>query len=231
MNSASTLLDAKTKVSTACRLINESGLGDYSGHVSMKVPELDGFYINGRTTSRAALTPNDILLCTMEGAKLQGSDIPPSEIAIHTQIYKHRPDVGCVAHFHPPNAVLFSVLDRPLIPVFLKGAMVGPVPVHDNPRHINTIEKGDALATSLGDGKAILLRGHGVVVVGKTVEEVFFLSICLEENARRYYQALAIGEPKPLSSNEQLDLIGSGYRQEKFKKIWDYYYSKYSSEI
>jgi ribulose-5-phosphate 4-epimerase/fuculose-1-phosphate aldolase len=65
----------------------------------------------------------------------------------------------------------------------LKGTMVGNVPIHDNPRHINTIEKADELVATLGDGKAVLLRGHGVTVVGKTVEEVFFLSVCLEENA------------------------------------------------
>jgi ribulose-5-phosphate 4-epimerase/fuculose-1-phosphate aldolase len=180
-------------------------------------------------TSRAALPPDDILLCTMEGEKIEGEDIPPSEIAIHTQIYKKRADVGCVAHFHPPNAVLFSVLDQPLIPVFLKGSMVGTVPIHDDPRHITTTQQGDAMIATLGEGTAVLLRGHGVVVVGKTVEEAFFLSVCLEENARRYYQALAIGKPKLLSLEEQQDIIGSGYKQERFKKIWDYYCSKFGA--
>lgn len=229
MSAIDTYSEVRRKVAVACRLINESGLGDYSGHVSIKVSEAGGMFINGRTTSRAALTPDDILLCDMEGEKLEGSDLPPSEIAIHTQIYKHRPDVGCVAHFHPPYGVLFSVLDRPLVPVFLKGAMVGTVPIHDNPRHINNVQKADEMVAKLGQGKAVLLRGHGVTVVGKTVEEVFFLSVCMEENARRYYQALAVGEPKPLSEEEQRDLIGSGYKQQKFQKIWDYYLSKFGA--
>lgn len=231
MSTTDTLHEIKKKVSKTVRLINESGLGDYSGHVSIRVPEAGGILVNGRTTSRAALTPDDILLCDMEGEKLEGRDVPPSEIAIHTQIYKHRPDVGCVAHFHPPFGVLFSVLDRPLVPVFLKGAMVGTVPVHDNPRHINNVEKADEMVATLGQGKAVLLRGHGVTVVGKTVEEVFFLSVCLEENARRYYQALAVGEPKPLSEEEQRDLIGSGYKQQMFQKMWDYYDSKYGTKM
>ncbi len=231
MKTSSTLQDTRKKVSTTCRLINESGLGDYSGHVSIKEPDVGGFFINGRTTSRAALTSDDIILCNMEGEKMEGDDLAPSEVSIHTQIYKHCPDVGCIAHFHPPNAVLFSVLDRPLIPVFLKGAMVGTIPVHDDPCHIHSIEQGDALAKTLGDGKAVLLRGHGVVVVGKTVEEVFFVSVCLEENARRYYQALTIGEPKPLSIEEQNKLLRSGYKQQKFQKIWDYYFSKYGEVL
>lgn len=217
----------KEKTATALQLINSSGLGDYSGHVSIKIPNKDQIVINGRMTSRAAMTAEDILICDLDGNKIEGEDLPPSEIAIHTQIYKHRPDVECVAHFHPPKAVLFSVVDRPLVPVFLKGAMVGPVPVHPDPRHINTVKKADAMVKTLGQGKALLLKGHGAVLAGKTVEEVFFLGVCLEENARRIQEAMALGEPQPLTAEEQRDIIGSGYKQERFVKIWNYYRSKY----
>ncbi|GAB7389157.1 methylthioribulose 1-phosphate dehydratase [Bacillaceae bacterium] len=221
------LRELKEKVAMACRLINRSGLGDYSGHVSLRIPDTDLFVINGRLSSRAALNPDDILVCDLQGEKVEGGDLPPAEMAIHTQIYKRRQDVQCVAHFHPPKAVLFSVVDRPLVPVFLKGAMVGTVPVHDDPRHIVTEEQGDMLAETLGDGKAVLLRGHGVVIAGGSVEEVFFLGVCLEENARRYHEALVLGEPKPLSLEEQREIAGSGYKQERFQKIWNYYRSKY----
>lgn len=219
--------ELKGKVSQAMQLINGSGLGDYSGHVSVRIPGSEHIFINGRMTSRAALTAKDILRCDLMGEKIEGDDLPPSEIAIHTRIYARRPDVGAVAHFHPPKTVLFSVVDRPLEPVFLKGAMVGTVPVHPDPRHIVSDRQGDALAETLGQGRAALLRGHGAVLVGETVEEVFFLGVCLEENARRYQQALALGEPKRLSEPEQADIRASGYHPQRFKKLWDYYTSKY----
>lgn len=226
MTTAVDIRELKEKVAMACRLINDSGLGDYSGHVSIRIPGTDHFVINGRLTSRAALNPDDILVCNMQGEKIEGNDLPVSEIAIHTQIFKARADVQSVGHFHPPKAVLFSVVNRPLKPVFLKGSMVGEVPVHDDPRHIITEEQGDALARTLGSGKVALLRGHGAVIAGPSVEGMFFLGVCLEENARRYQEALALGEPKFLSEEEQRDIIGSGYKQERFKKIWDYYLSK-----
>ncbi|WP_206916118.1 class II aldolase/adducin family protein [Alicyclobacillus suci] len=219
-------ISLREKVALACLLINSSGLGDYSGHVSCKVPGSDNFYINGRMKSRAALTGEDILLCNANGEKLKGDDVAPAEIAIHSQIYKARSDVQSIAHFHPPEAVLFSVVARALKPVFLKGAMVGTVPVYDNPRHINSPQSGDELAATVGDGRAALLRGHGAVTVGSTVEEVFFLAVCLEENARRYRECLVLGEPKPLSEEEIRDIRQSGYKPERFRKIWNYYRSK-----
>ncbi|MCL6636867.1 MAG: class II aldolase/adducin family protein [Alicyclobacillus sp.] len=228
---ALTAAQLRTQVAHCCLLIQRSGLGDYSGHVSVRVPGAslseDRIYINGRLTPRGSLRPEDILCCNLDGERLEGNDLPPAEIAMHTRIYRARPDVQCIAHFHPPHAVLFSAVNRPLVPVFLKGAMVGPVPVHDDPRHIGSDEQGDALARTLGNGRAVLLRGHGVVVVGRTVEEVFFLSVCLEENAKRYRECLALGEPKPLTPEEQADIVGSGYKQERFQKIWDYYASLY----
>lgn len=228
MSGTNEIESLRQKVATACRLIHESGLGDYSGHVSVRVPNEDQFLINGRLNSRATLTANDILRCDLDGNRLEGDDLPPAEVAIHTQMYRKRADVRCVAHFHPPKAVLFSVVDRPLKPVFLKGSMLGTVPVHDDPRHINTVEQGDALAETLGrgQGRAALLRAHGAVVVGSSIEEVFFLSVCLEENAKRYLEALALGEPKELSAEEQQDIFISGFKQERFQKIWDYYLSQ-----
>lgn len=220
--------ELKVKVANACRLIEGTGIGDYSGHVSIRIPGTDHIVINGHSTSRAALNPDDIIICDLNGKKIEGNDKPVNEIVIHTSILKHRPDVQCVAHFHPPKAVLFSVVNRPLKPVFLKGALVGTVPVHDDPRHIVTVEQGDALAKTLENGKAVLLRGHGAVVVGSSVEEMFFLSVCMEENARRYLEALALGEVKFSSEEEQQDIIRTGYKQSSMKKIWDYYMSKLS---
>jgi ribulose-5-phosphate 4-epimerase/fuculose-1-phosphate aldolase len=83
--------------------------------------------------------------------------------------------VRCVAHLHPQFATAFTIAGRPLVPVFQLGAVfpIEGLPVYDDPDLIKTDPEGDAVARVLGSGRAVLLRGHGVVVVGEDVETYF----------------------------------------------------------
>lgn len=220
------LQSLKTKVATACRLFDASGLSDYSGHISVRVPDSDRFLINGRSATRSTLSPDDVIECDADGQSLTAHDRAPMEVPIHTQIYRRRPDVNSIAHFHPHHAVVLSVLGRPIEPVFLKGPMVGRVLIHPDPRHIATVAQGDRVADTLGDGRAVLLRGHGAVVVGPSVEGVFYLAISLEEHAHRYQDALMLGEPQAMSEDEVRDLVATGMKPEWFMRVWNYYLSK-----
>ena len=150
----------------------------------------------------------------------------PSEIHIHTAIYRRRQGVNAVAHLHPPITTALSVAGKPYVPVIHHGAIfLDGVPVHDDCRHVNTREKGDALALTLGDKRAVIMRGHGAVVVADSVKGVFFGSVYLEDNAAKLIEAYKMGEPFVLNQ-EELEVGKNIWRQPQFEKIWHYYQEK-----
>jgi L-fuculose-phosphate aldolase len=85
---------------------------------------------------------------------------------------------------------------------------------------------GEKLAATLGSGPAVLLKAHGVVVVGADIVECFALAAYVEENAYRQYMAMQIGEPYVFSAAEQQASREKLWTPSLFKKTWDHYYSK-----
>src|SRR5205085_7408761 len=88
------------EVSAVTRLLEAEGILDYSGHVSTRVPGRDAFVIQIGSTSRAEVTPASMLVVDYEGKVLAGDGQPPSELPIHIEILKARPDVQSVLHSH-----------------------------------------------------------------------------------------------------------------------------------
>jgi ribulose-5-phosphate 4-epimerase/fuculose-1-phosphate aldolase len=216
----------KIEVTTCVRMLEHLGLIDFSGHVSSRIPGADTILINSWGASRHGLSPKDIVEATLAGEPLEGGVKLPSEIHIHTSIYRRREDVKAVAHLHPPATTALSVAGKAYIPVIHHGAIfAGGVPVYDDCAHVNTAEKGDSLATLLGSRRAAIMRGHGAVVVAQSVKGVFFGSVYLEDNAKRLLDAYKMGEPIALRADE-LEVGGRIWRQPQFEKIWNYYQEK-----
>ncbi len=158
---------------------------------------------------------------------LEGRHEPPAETAIHTCIYRARSDVVSVAHFHPYFATLFAIAGKPLLPVSSHGAIFGnAVPVYMDPDHVTDKERGESLARSLGESRAVLMRGHGVTVVGESVEACFTACIYLEENARRLYHASLLGPPLSFDEDEIRRVAKSTWKEKSFKKLWDHFESR-----
>ena len=217
----------RAELATCVRMLEHLGLIDFSGHVSMRNPQKDGeILINSWGASRCCLGPQDIVRANLEGEALDENTIVPSEIHIHTAVYRRRPDINTVAHSHPPVTTALSVAGKTYVPVMHHGAIFGTgVPVHDNCGHVNSKEKGDALAETLGDHRAMIMRGHGAVVVAESVKAVFFGSVYLEDNAKKLAESLKIGTPIPLREDE-LKAAAGIWRQNQFDKIWQYYQEK-----
>ena len=122
---------------------------------------------------------------------------------IHGETYKARPDVMTVIHSHSPTVIPFSISQTPLQPVFNGAAFLSPsAPVFDIRKVagmtdllIGDGELGKALAATLGQAAVALLRGHGNVVVGETVQQVVYRAIQTELNARLQLQAVMLGAP------------------------------------
>lgn len=194
----------KQKVALANRILAYAGVasGVYStmGHASARDPETGYFYMKGRGYEVDALHKmhsEDLLTLDLDAKIIEGPPgiYPAHEVKMHTQIYKARPDVMGVVHTHATTTVLLSMLNKPIVPMINDGSMViaDGVPVFKSNALISTDELGDKVAEKLKGGKVLLLRGHGAISVGKSVEEATMNMIYLEEQAKLNYQALASG--------------------------------------
>ena len=193
--------DLRLQVATATRVLAVAGLFDMHGHISIR--DGDTVYICERNASRIAMRPAQIARVRLsDGGRLSDLETP-SETALHLGVYRARADVGSVAHFHPRAATAFAVAGRPLIVASNAGTYFGgTIPVYDDPQLIRDDALGAAVARGLGSAKAILLRGHGVVVVGEDSIECVTAAIFLEESAERLALAAQLGTPKEFTADE-----------------------------
>jgi ribulose-5-phosphate 4-epimerase/fuculose-1-phosphate aldolase len=205
-------------VAAASRALAVAGLFDMHGHVSVR--EGDVAYINSHSASRIAIRPDEVAVVRISDGVTQ-SGTPPSELAIHLELYRARPDVGAVTHFHALHATALAVAGKPLVAAFNAGAPFGrEVPVYDDPALVRTIEQGRRLAAVVGAGNAALLRGHGAAVVAADLVLCVALTLQLEESARRLWLAYAIGEPRRYTDDE-IARVSEGLNDPRVvRKFW-----------
>jgi ribulose-5-phosphate 4-epimerase/fuculose-1-phosphate aldolase len=209
----------------AIRLLTHAELIDHSGHASVR-RDATSFSINSGASVRATLTAADIVGVDVEGTLIEGSAKPPLEWPIHAEVYRARPDVHAVIHTHPRWSTLLTMVGAPYRPVFGQGALLGTVPVFDSPLSVNTRPRAEALAATLGQRSAVLLKSHGAVIVGADLLEGFALAVYLEENAQRQYLAMQIGDPYVLSAEEQQACRERLWSRGLFQKAWEHYRAK-----
>src|SRR3970040_202661 len=113
--SEKTVDDPRKEVATCTRLLVMQEVIDYSGHVSARIPGTERILIQPRDTSRLALSAGDLLVVDLNGKVLEGDLPAPAETALHTSVYRARPDANTVCHGHPPFSTLFSIVDRPVL--------------------------------------------------------------------------------------------------------------------
>lgn len=218
----------RSDVATCTRLLVMQGILDYSGHLSARVPGTDHMVIQQRDTSRAALSADDMLIVDLDGRVLEGDGVPPAEWPIHAGVYRARPDVKYICHGHPTLSTTFTMVDRPLLPMrHFAYKFPDGLAVHPDCTHILTQEQGDALAATLADNGACLLRSHGTLVVADRIQVLFMDCMDLEENARTLLFATQLGTLLPLTSDEIAGIAASyGRTGHRPNKMWEHYLHK-----
>jgi ribulose-5-phosphate 4-epimerase/fuculose-1-phosphate aldolase len=209
---AGTDLQAQQKLIDAGRILDAAGQGDLTrGHVSVRVPgEALHFYMKPHSQGLDEITPENIVVCNLEGEKIGGAGRRHSEVFIHSEIYKLRPDVMSVIHTHPTHAVALSATGRPLLPIsqpgvaFCNGLAEGVPYFTETIDLIRTAAMGAGVARALGPCKAAFMRNHGVVVVGACLEECTVLALLLEEACRIQLLAMAAGGVGPMFDAAQV---------------------------
>lgn len=222
-------LRIRRDVATCVRMLEHLGLIDFSGHVSVRVPGTEIMFVNpwGGLTAPHRVEPRDIVKADLEGNLLQEGGMLPSEKNIHMSIYKRRPDVNAVAHLHPPITTALGIAGKAYVPVMHHGAIFhAGVSVHDDCGHVNTRAKGDAVAASLGNLRATIMRGHGAVVAAECIKGVFFGSVYLEDNAKKLADAYKMGDEPRMLRPDELEASSRIWRRDQFEKVWDYYEDK-----
>ena len=221
------------KLALVCRLLYMEGLMDHGGLVGARIPESGNLIVNPRemrgTTGRhpGLMAAEDMVVVDPHGARVAGTNNPPSETPIFTGVFAARPDVMAVFHLHLAYATLFSVVGKPLMPIGVTGAPFGgEVPVHADPTLIQRPEQGIALASTLGNRLAVILRGHGAVIVGASIEEAFAASVMFEDNALRLFRASQIGTPQSLSGAELDEARAQVWHPKVIAKMWAFYNMK-----
>ena len=218
-------IEARAQLVDAIRMLERATVVDYNGHFSARVGE-NRLLINSGASVRGALTAEDIVAIDMDGRPLDGNVAPPLEFHLHAEIYRARPDVSACVHTHPRWSTYLSMTGTPYKPVYAQGVLLGDIPLFDSPNSINTRPMGEKLAKALGSRPSILLKSHGVTVVGADVVEAFTLAVYLEENSERQYMASQLGTPYVFTEEEQALCREKLWTKSLFKKTWDHYRSK-----
>lgn len=208
------------------RMLEHAGIIDYNGHASIRLP--DGrMLINAGSCQRSALTTDDICTIDMQGQVVGASTgKPPLEFHLHAGVYRARPDVQAVVHAHPRWSTYLTMAGQRYLPVYAQGSLLYPMPVLDSPNSINNTTIADRLAAILGDRSAALLKAHGAVTVGKTIQEAFVLANYMEENAQRQYMAMQIGTPYVFTDEEMTLCREKLWNATLFQRAWDHFKAK-----
>lgn len=192
----------------AGRVLVSEDQGDYvAGHVTLRLPGGDGrFLMKPAGIGLEEMTPDNIITVDRDGERVDGTMPRHNEVFIHSEILRTRSDIVAVVHTHPPHAVAFSSLDRPLLPVGNDGSIfsVGVPVFSETTDLIVDRPRGEAVARCLGGQQALILRNHGIVTAGRSIEEAVWLALKLERACRVQLLAEAAGGPRLLAEGEDL---------------------------
>lgn len=221
----------RTELAACVRLMHDAGILNYNGHVSGRITGGDGLLIHSLVTPRSKVGPEHFVVCDLNGHLVEAAPglKPPSEVYIHSEIYKARPDVGAIAHIHSENVIAFTLTkEAPQLELLRCDAVRwrSGVPIHPDPTRIRNAEQGRELAETLGGHRAALMRSHGAVLVAPDARSVFADTIQFDENARANLLARTLGTPAPLTEAE-LDALSESsppkFIAHYMNKIWQYY--------
>jgi len=201
-------------VARACRVLGKLDVTHGAlGHVSQRLGDSESMLIKGKGPGEVGLRytrSEDILTVDFSANKVAGADDlqPPSESFLHIWLYRKRPEVRSVIHVHPEHAVLLTICDKEILPIYGAygpGARLALEGMRTYPRSITIHDDrlGEEFADFMGSSQAALMRGHGVSVVGSGVEDATVRTMALNELVTMTYRAYLLGAPRPISDEDQ----------------------------
>jgi ribulose-5-phosphate 4-epimerase/fuculose-1-phosphate aldolase len=196
----------------ASRILAMHEVLDAYGHVSARSDKRPDRFVMSRSRAPALVTAADLMELDADSEPLPGDSRKGFiERYIHGEVYRARPEVMAIVHSHSPSVIPFGVTRTKLRPVYHMGSYLwSGAPLfdirkvrEDNDLLVRDRPLGRALAGSLGSCSCVLMRGHGMTVVGESVPEAVFRAIYTEMNARLQLQAAQLEGPIEFLSDEE----------------------------
>ena len=226
-----TVRRAEEELRIAAKIL-EWEIGDLWGHVGVRLPDNKGIAVQMfrhlEGTQKNWLVHFDYSL-----KKLSGPGTIPRESVIYTEIFKARPDVNAAVHCHASMCVALSLAEQPVDWVHMQSSRFkGGTPIFPHPIYILDESEGAALAKALGDASAMMIKGHGIVTVGATIDEACINALYMERTAKIMAIARLHGYQGP--SAESIQTL-TGSREKLFRRPrdevfhsadWNYYADK-----
>ncbi len=193
-------LHMKQRLTAAFRVFGRFGFDEgVAGHITARDPERpDHFWVNPFGLNFKLITVDDLILVNHDGEVVEGDwPVNVAAFAIHSQVHAARPDVMAAAHSHSVNGKAFSSLGKLLDPltqdscIFFEDHGL----FDDYTGVVVDIEEGKRIAHALGEYKAAILRNHGLLTVGHTVDEALYWFVTMERSCQAELLARAAGEP------------------------------------
>ena len=211
-------------VAWGCRILAMSGHVDMTlGHLSARAGA-DRIFIKRKGLSLGEVTPDDVILIDLDGAVVEGTGEPHLETALHTEVYRARPDVGAVVHTHPPFATALGATSADLSMLTHDSVLFfqGLGHYRDSSALITAPEQAQGVARSLADLRAVLMANHGVLTVGDDVPWAVYTALTLERAARLQSIASQFGSLSPMSETMAEELFPEKYRSAFVEDYWAY---------
>ncbi len=205
------LKEARAELALANRIAANEGVLDTFGHVSMRHPANPQRYFLSRSSAPDMVTAEGLIEYDLDSRPVRDPGASQySERVIHGEIYKARPDVMAVCHHHSPAFMPLLATGTDYVPVFHLGAVGGIRPPfwdqHDEFGDTNMLvvkpEEGASLARALGPHPMVLMRRHGVTVIGTSVRDCVYRAVQTCRNADFQVRAMTIGTAASLSQGE-----------------------------
>lgn len=228
--------ELRERVALACRVLGKLELTKAAtGHISARVPGTDKVLIRARGPGESGVrytAAEDVMMVDLDGKKVDGREDldPPQEVFIHTWLYKKRPELASVVHAHPATVVLFTICNKPLLPLF--GAydpsslrlLVEGIQTYPRSVTVSNNKLGEEFANTM-TGRACLMRGHGVTTAGGSIEDATITCIKLNELAEMNYRARLLGDPQPIPEEEIKAIAGKASKTggTHGPALWRYY--------
>lgn len=234
--------DLRETIALSCRILAMEGCADgVLGHVSARIPGGDEMWIRCRSQHEQGVrytTLDSIRRVDFDGKGpfLGDGYQVPKELPIHGEIYKKRRGVSCVIHAHPSAALICGITDLPFRPIFgafnipaMRLALEG-IPRFPRSYLITRPELAAPMIELMGEQNICLMKGHGVTVTGKTVEEATMRTLNFHALAKITLQVAQTRRTAPDIPREdvaELPDLGSTFND---LWAWRYYVKKLAEE-
>ncbi len=221
--------ELRRRLEKAYRILDMEGLAEDTsrGHITLRTED-HRIYIKPWGIGFEEVTAENLLCLDSEGRLLEGKGRVHSEIPIHVEIYRKRKDIFSVVHVHPFHTILLSAVFGGAIKIIGHSGMHfwGKIPFYDSLDLIRSKEQAVDLARVMGKKLYVLMKNHGIVTAGRTLEEAIILAIDFEKAAKDHLTISSFKKVTEVPPELAEIMNGKLFIPEQYKMMWDFYCRK-----